>query len=504
MASKNNKSRFRVSLFVNYVAFFVAIEVVSLSVFGWILFTSLSVTWENQQKQKLVDNAVSLSSIYGNSIPSDSLQATVDYSELCYAVAGVSEALNAGIYISDLDGNVVFCNDVANSYNKNNQQTICQRHAELKVPGEILTGILADGVMATRSDFGGIYDDDYFVAASVVTGKDGKDIQAIVFAVQGLDVGLMSYESTFLRSYILSALAVIAITSLIVYLSTYTITRPLKDMLEATKRFSQGDFSYRIKQDSRNTVKEFETLSSSFNAMAENLEQTENTRVQFVANVSHELKTPMTTIGGFIDGILDGTIDAEHQNHYLLIVSDEIKRLSSLVVSMLNMSKVEAGQLRIQPERYNLTNQIVGIFMSFEQKIEDKQISIKGLDVLSDVYIEADMGMINQVFYNLIDNAVKFTPKNGDISAKISTDGEFVTISIKNTGAGINSEDIDHIFERFYKGDKSRSLDTKSVGLGLFIVKSIVNLHGGDIEATSVPDRYTQFTVKLKNKLISK
>ena len=236
--------------------------------------------------------------------------------------------------------------------------------------------------------------------------------------------------------------------------------------------------------------------------MAENLEQLENSRTQFVANVSHELKTPMTTIGGFIDGILDGTIDAEHQNQYLTIVSEEVKRLSRLVVSMLNMSKMEAGEMRIKPKRFNLTQQIIGIFMSFEQKIDNKKIDIKGLESLSNCYIEADPDMLSQVFYNLIDNAVKFTPQSGEIFTSLLDDGEYVTVKIRNTGEGIRSEDIDHVFERFYKGDKSRSLDVKSAGLGLFIVKNIVTLHGGEITVDSIYDKYTEFTVKLKIKLI--
>ena len=273
-------------------------------------------------------------------------------------------------------------------------------------------------------------------------------------------------------------------------------------MSEATKQYSKGDFSYRIQRNRRNTVREFDELSAAINSMADSLEKLENSRSEFVANVSHELKTPMTTIGGFIDGILDGTIDEKNRNHYLGIVSDEVKRLSRLVVSMLNMSKIEAGELRIKPEKFNLTGQIIGIFMSFEQKIDDKKINIRGLDSLSNIYIEADSDMISQVFYNLIDNAVKFTPENGDISAFMTTDDEYVTVTVRNTGKGIAPDDLEHVFERFYKGDKSRSLDAKSAGLGLFIVRNIVNLHGGEITADSVYGKYTQFTVKLKIRLI--
>ena len=189
--------------------------------------------------------------------------------------------------------------------------------------------------------------------------------------------------------------------------------------------------------------------------------------------------------------------EKENQKYYLQIVSDEVKRLSRLVVSMLNMSKMEAGELRINPSRFNLTKQIVGIFIGFEQKINDKQINITGLDQLPSVNIEADPDMINQVFYNLIDNAVKFTQFGGEILISIIIQEYDVIVKIQNTGKVIADEDIDHVFERFYKSDKSRSLDAKSAGLGLFIVKSLVLLHDGDISVCNIDNKYTQFTVKL-------
>lgn len=502
MSGAKQKSRPRVSLFFNYVAFFVAVEIISLLSLGGVLFYFMSYTWENEQKQKLFDYTENIADVYASFLSSDDSVGEVPFSSLCYTVSGVSDAARADIFIADLNGDIVLCSDMTNTQDEYAEVITCKTHSAMKIPGEVYTGILADGMMATRSDLGGIYEEDYFVSATVVHKDSKSGPVGMVFAVQSLDEGLMPYKAMFLRIYIMAAFAFIIITSLIIYVSTYNITRPLREMSEATKQYSKGDFSYRIKRNSRNTVREFDELSAAINSMAENLEQLENSRTEFVANVSHELKTPMTTIGGFIDGMLDGTIDARHQRHYLEIVSDEVKRLSRLVVSMLNMSKIEAGEMRIKPERFNLTHQLIGIFMSFEQTIEDKNINVKGLGSLSNCYIEADPDMISQVFYNLVDNAVKFTDDDGEISAFMSDDGEYVTVSIRNTGKGIKPEDIDHVFERFYKGDKSRSLDVKSTGLGLFIVKNIVELHGGEITADSVYEKYTEFTVKLKIKLI--
>lgn len=490
------------SLFVNYVAFFIAVEIISLLAFGGVLFYFISYTWEDEQKQKLFDYTDNIAQVYEDFRLSSSSGGEVSFSGLCYAVSSVSDAAQADIFIADLNGEIIFCSDMANTQDEFTGVITCEKHSKISIPGEVYTGILVDGMLATRGDLGGTYPEEVFISASVAHRGYSSEPEGIVFAVQSLDAGLMPYKATFLRIFILAAIAFIIATSLIIYISTYNITRPLRDMSEATKQYSKGDFSYRIRRNRRNSVREFDELSAAINSMADSLEQFENSRSEFVANVSHELKTPMTTIGGFIDGILDGTIDEENRNHYLEIVSDEVKRLSRLVVSMLNMSKMEAGELRIKPEKFNLTSQIIGIFMSFEQKIDDKKINIKGLDSLSNIYIEADSDMLSQVFYNLVDNAVKFTPENGEISASMTTDDEFVTVSVRNTGKGIAPEDLDHVFERFYKGDKSRGLDAKSAGLGLFIVRNIVNLHGGEITADSVYGKYTQFTVKLKIRLI--
>ncbi len=469
---------------------FFALEIVSLVVFGIILPFILTGIWEDEQKQKLYNYTLNMSQTYQEYINSGNPDA---HSMIIHAVTNIADISKAEIFITDKNGRVLFCSDM--SYEND---LICEKHGNIQIPGEITTGILAGGKMATIGSLSGIYEDEHFVAASVSRKGISYEADAIVFAVQSTETGLDQYRTNFFEIYLTAAFGFLAITGFVVYGLTYTLVRIIRDMAEAAKCYSKGDFSYRIKVQDRSSVREFDELSAEINSMAENLDRLENSRANFVANVSHELKTPMTTIGGFIDGILDGTIDQDNQNHYLNIVSDEVKRLSRLVVSMLNMSKMEAGELKINPSGFNLTQQIVGIFIAFEQKINDKQIDITGLELLPNVYVEADPDMINQVFYNLIDNAVKFTQQGGEIAVSIKIQEKDVIVKIKNTGKLIAEEDIDHIFERFYKGDKSRGLDAKSAGLGLFIVKSLVLLHGGDISVCNIDNKYTQFTVKLK------
>ena len=269
----------------------------------------------------------------------------------------------------------------------------------------------------------------------------------------------------------------------------------LKKMTAVTKLYAQGDFSERISAE--DTYNELAVFAESFNSMAESLERIEESRSAFVSNTSHELKTPMTIISGFIDGILDGTIPAEDEEKYLRIVSDETKRLSSLVVAMLNISKIEAGKLELSKTRVDLPHMICRVMLDFEQAVEAKNVSIVGLESLSPLKVTADETLLHQVIFNLADNAVKFTPENGRIMLSLKQEGVNAVFRIRNTGRGIPEADRELIFDRFYKVDKSRGLDSKSFGIGLYIVKSILDLHNGTISVNSDGVTFTEFSVAL-------
>jgi signal transduction histidine kinase len=205
----------------------------------------------------------------------------------------------------------------------------------------------------------------------------------------------------------------------------------------------------------------------------------------------------MTTIGGFINGILDGTIPAEKQPYYLNIVSSEIDRLSRMVTMMLNISKIETGNVDMNIEAFDISPKLVTTFLGFEQLISKKNIEVAGLEDLEVTTVHGDSAMIDQVIYNLVDNAVKFTEKDGKITINTASDKKYSYFAITNSGKGIPEKDINKVFDRFYKVDQSRSTDVKSTGLGLYLIKTIVSLHNGTVTVESQPDNYTRFTVKL-------
>lgn len=412
---------------------------------------------------------------------------------ICNTMRIMSNAIDADIFITDMDGNVVVCKEMINERFNFTQESHCIIHNGYKIDSDIIAKASEESYSEVDT-LGGIFIRNQLTAASPIM-VNGKAV-AVVFATEPITVSWYSYARKIFQIMLTAIFLSLLVSFITVYILSYRLTKPLREMSEATKRYAEGDFSYKVKVRGDD---ELSQLAEAFNSMASSLSALESSRRSFVANVSHELKTPMTSIGGFIDGMLDGTIPEEKYPHYLQIVSDEVKRLSRLVTSMLNMSKLEAGEMPINIKTFDLSANLFKTLLSFEKKINDKQIDIEGLDRLESIYVKADEDMLTQVVYNLIDNAVKFTPQNGYIRIKAYSDPEKVFVSIRNSGAGVEREELDKIFERFYKVDKSRSYDVKGAGLGLYLVKSIIQLHGGEIKATSVVGEYTEFVFWLPN-----
>ena len=216
----------------------------------------------------------------------------------------------------------------------------------------------------------------------------------------------------------------------------------------------------------------------------------------FMGNIAHELRTPMTTIKGFIDGMLDGTIPPEENQRYLAIVSQETGRLARLVQNMLDITKLEAGEVPIHAKNYDLWQTVTDVVLSDEQRIEDGKIDIQGLGD-PPLMICADPDFVHQVVYNIVDNAIKFTPAGGVISFAAEKHGSMVEVRIENTGAGIAPEALPFVFERFYKEDRSRGMNTRGSGLGLHICKILINLSGGQIHAESEEGKWCRFVFTL-------
>lgn len=337
-------------------------------------------------------------------------------------------------------------------------------------------------LMGYYSEMGtlGVLDGDSYIVGAQCRNEQG-DIAALVF-VAAYSAAISKVMHTLSNTALFVMLITLIAALILSYYISQRMTRPLKTMANAAREFAAGNFAVRVSEDSR--CEEIDELSIAFNNMANDLAKLEELTRGFIGNVSHEFKTPMTTIGGFVDGMIDGTIPLEQRDKYLRTISEEVKRLSRMVTRMLDAAKIQSGELILSPAPFDFSEMASQILFSFEQKIEQKGIEVDA-ELDDRLWVLGDRDHVFRAVYNLVDNAVKFTAQGGRLILRAQAHGTMCDFSITNTGTGIAPEDIPHIFDRFYKADRSRSLDKTGAGLGLYIVKNIINLHGGDISVRS-------------------
>lgn len=338
--------------------------------------------------------------------------------------------------------------------------------------------------------------DEFFNEPTLTVGapmyNNGEIFGGVVFNMPVPEIRSMNWQ--IFKNFVSMSLIALCFSVLLYYFISKRITKPIKNMSNAVTEFAKGDFGRRVEYRGEDEIGE---LATNFNAMATSLENLENMRSSFVANVSHELRTPMTTISGFIEGILDGTISKDEQDKYLKIALDETKRLSRLINDLLSISKLEGGEFQINKCKFSINELVVQVLFKFESNINDKNIEVE-LNLTDDApEVYADSDAITQVVTNLLHNAVKFTPDGGNIWIKSWVTGKKAYVEIKNSGHGIEPDKLKFIFDRFYKTDDSRSNDKNGVGLGLFIVKNLINRHNEKIWVDSEVDKYTKFVFSI-------
>ncbi len=468
------------SIFSKYFAVISTIIVVSfLAMQGAQLFLS-SRYWLDEKHQLLEDHAQAIANHTAQSVVAVPTEQGVTYrmdkTTLSPFVKLLSMTLNCTVVISNSDGRVMVMCDEAGD--------------EMAVPEEASLGdLLADKRSVYRgvSTLNGLYAESQYTAGVPIRRE--QMVLGYVFVSMPAS-GFGEYLRSNIQIFLIAALGVLTLTFIALYIMTERLVRPLRAMAKATRSFAAGDFSVRVPVSGKDETAE---LARALNSMALSLSSVENMRRSFIANVSHELRTPMTSIAGFIDGILDGTIPADRREQYLKIIADEIKRLSRLVHSMLALSRIDSGQLKLNMVDFDFTSLVGHTLLTFERRIEEKHIQIVGLEDAESITVNGDFDLLGQVVYNLLDNAVKFTQQNGEIRVLVLKEAGKLVCRIRNTGAGIPAQEMPHIFERFYKSDRSRSLDKNGVGLGLYIVQTVLSLHKGEIMVRSAEGEYTEF-----------
>lgn len=359
------------------------------------------------------------------------------------------------------------------------------------LPEEVLSTLEKDGCF-----LGVIYPEEVLASQALmravrISDADGQTCGIIAVICTGAANDRMTSDLT--ATVISAALLVLIAILIAVYGISERVTSPLRMMSNATKQFADGNFAVRVPV-SEHGRDEVAQLASAFNQMAESLGNLENLRNSFIANLSHDLRTPMTTIIGFIEEIRDGVIPPEEQDHYLEIISIEANRLSRLVSSLLDLSRIQAGDRKFTPRPFDICEMARLILISFEQQIDEKRLEIGFVCDEDRMTVLADHDAIYQIFYNICHNAVKFSKEGGALRIRIHADrDDKVLISVYNEGQGIPEADLPYVFDRFYKSDKSRGLDKTGLGLGLFIAKTIIQAHGEKIWVESEAGSYCEF-----------
>ncbi len=395
--------------------------------------------------------------------------------------SALSNVIEADMFITDTKGAVKVC--ACSEWQENGK---CLHSSYIMPQNVIKRALESPRAVVDKIDM-------YVYPQCIAANEISLDQSYYVIATSPISQ-VESLMSTMTKLFLMSAAVPVIVMLFAFFAIIYKMVKPLKSMSDAAKAMAKGDFSKRIPVTSDDEIGE---LAISFNMMTNSLSRLETMRRSFVGSVSHELRTPMTTISGFIDGILDGTIPEDKREYYLSIVSSEVKRLSRLVTSMLDIAKLEAGEVKLKYEGFSFNEMLLSVVLGQEQRIEKGKLQIEGLDTLKAVNISGDRDLLYQAIYNLVDNAIKFTNDGGKISFCLEDNNENMSFIIKNTGSGIPASELPFVFERFYKVDKSRSDIRNSLGLGLYLVKTIVSAHKGQVSVSSKEGEFTAFKVIL-------
>lgn len=429
-------------------------------------FATNSFKTEKQNTLQQLVSSVSQGVIRGEIDPYTDSGSTLHY---------MAKIASCAVFVTDKDGIVLFSTDSSIAVG-----TI--------VPENFIAPLSEKGHLQSMGTLNKTLAQANYIEAAPLQNAGGEKI-GFVFAIADAS-GLGTYLADPLTSFFLSSSLALLVAGIFAVFLTNRMVVPIRRITEAAHKFGEGNYAARVEMKGDG---ELAQLALTFNEMANSIEATDRSRRSFMGNIAHELRTPMTTIKGFIDGMLDGTIPQSQREKYLMIVSEEVGRLARLTKNMLDISRLEAGESVPNTTVFNIWSPVSSVFLSAEQRIEEKSITVKGLGKHPALYTLADEDNVHQILFNIIDNAIKFTAEKGEMAVNARVVKGMVTVSIRNTGVGIPEESLPYIFDRFYKADKSRGMNVSGSGLGLHICKVLTGLMGGRIWAESKVGEWTEF-----------
>lgn len=395
-----------------------------------------------------------------------------------------SETLGLDIWFADNEGNII----ISPSYEKNEN---------------IITDQIADNINAyidnkqqhsnftITGNFNGYYKDDMLCSGFVV--YDNGNYSGILILCHSLsfmhEVVTGTITSTYMPFLVLVVLALLALMGI-----SNSMLKPMQELIRTSKSYAAGNFNARA---NINTKNEFGELAKYMEEMADELSRSNEYRKSFISNISHDFRSPLTSIKGYIEAMLDGTIPPEKHEKYLNIVLTETQRLTKLTQGLLELNNFDSFDLQLDKSNFDLKSIITPTINTFEGRCQDKGVYLKSIFLTDNTTVYADRTRIQQVIYNLVDNAIKFTPEGRQITVQVTEKGDKIFTSVKDEGVGIPEESIKKVFDRFYKTDPSRGKDKTGTGLGLAITKEIIKAHGENITLTSKVGEGSEFIFSL-------
>lgn len=464
------KDRLYKKFLLSFLSFLLLCLAVSTVIGGGLIYRYVA---EKKAKElKKISIKISNDMIFGN-------EDNIKLESISKKFNSIAEYTDTEIWIVDNKGNVIYTS---------NSQTFAGKNRLLKniFPYKI-------GSYYGIGDFGKYFETEKRLS---VINTIVNQYKTIGYVILHYDYSHIIDQGNGITYILIGSIAVMTIFALMIFGAfSLSIIKPINKMIGAVKEYASGNLGYIVSVD---TNDEIGILAVALNDMSDSLNKTQEYQKQLLANVSHDFRSPLTSIKGYIEAILDGTIPEEMQEKYLNTVLREAKRLSSLTEEILELNRIDSGHFILDIKPIEINGIIRDTARSFERRCNERNITIQLIFADESNYVLADSVKIQQVCYNLIDNAIKFSFNNSEIVVETTKNKDKLMVSVRDSGCGIASDKLKKVWERFYKSDASRGIDKGSSGLGLSIVKEIIQQHKENINVVSTLDVGTTFIFTLK------
>lgn len=488
------------SVFVKYISAFMLISILNIFLSTSVITTLINTYDENNKSRTLSRIAYSATTFIIDDYTKSGEMSFNDY--LNQSVYPINPMLNAFegivenlvILVSDGDGNIKLAGGSALSEQFGGSNGLIPEGEQMKYPESVMAELSGSNGISRRNDtLDGFFSEKHILYIQPITAKGGNVVGSVMACSMNSDMD--DLLEAMIKTIIMSMLWLMLATLIAVYFMTERLVSPIREMSRAAKAFAAGKFDVRVDVSGSDEVAE---LAEAFNNMASSLGHSEETRRLFLANVSHDLRTPMTSINGYIENILSGAIPQDKVPHYLGVIETEVRRLSKLVESLLDITRIQAGERKFDIAPFDICEMAREIIIFSEQRLEAKNLDVVFDAERDNMYVNADRSSIHQILSNICDNAIKFSKEGGRYEISIKDSGPKTIVSVYNEGIGISPEDLPYVFDRFYKSDKSRGLDKTGVGLGLYIARTIIEAHNEKIKVESEYGKWCRFTFTLQ------